>query len=356
MSSRLYLASPRPLAGKTLAAMAVALEARSRGLETGYMKPIGVASSLSGESPADEDASTIRTVLELEEEADFLCPFILPRDEYLGEILGLSSEQIRTKISSTLDSISKDKDVVLIEGPPSCATGSSISASVPELAAHLDAPIIWLCQFDGDHALEELISWVRLSRNAGAESRGVVLNKVPKDRLERIGEAAGPILERNDIPLLGTIHEDSQLKALTVREIVDAVDGKVLAGEEGLDRLVGPTLVGAMTMESAIKYFRRARDELVITGGDRTDIVLAAMEAGASAVILTGNLYPSVKIFPRADDLRIPIILVPHDTFTTLGLVERTSGKIKPSDAERLGRARDIFSREMNIDLILEGL
>ena len=108
-----------------------------------------------------------------------------------------------------------------------------------------------------------------------------------------------------------------------------------------------------MTMESAMKYFRRAADKLVITGGDRTDIILAAMEAGASALILTGNLYPTIKILPRADDQGIPVIMVAHDTFTTLNLVQRTVGKIKAKHEKRISRARELFEQKVDWKKIL---
>jgi len=116
---------------------------------------------------------------------------------------------------------------------------------------------------------------------------------------------------------------------------------------------VEAVLIGAMTPESATRYFRKARNELVITGGDRTDIVFAALEAGASALILTGNLYPSVKIFPRADDLSVPIILVPYDTYTTLQQVQRIVGRIKPRDKRRIGRAEKLVRENVDWRQIL---
>ena len=138
------------------------------------------------------------------------------------------------------------------------------------------------------------------------------------------------------------------LSALTIREIHEVIGGKVLAGGEGMDKMVETVLIGAMTPESATRYFRKARNELVITGGDRTDIIFAALEAGACALILTGNLYPSVKIFPRADDLSVPMILVPHDTYTALRQVQRIVGRIKPRDKKRIARAKKLV--EENVD------
>ncbi|HDJ04668.1 MAG TPA: phosphotransacetylase family protein [Candidatus Bathyarchaeota archaeon] len=162
-----------------------------------------------------------------------------------------------------------------------------------------------------------------------------------------------PYLEKHHIRVLGVIPEDRVLSSLTVREIYESVGGKVLAGEDGMDKIVQTFLVGAMTMESAIKYFRKASNKIVITGGDRTDLILAALETRSSAVILTGNLYPSVKILPRADELAIPIILVPYDTFTTLQLAQKIIGKIKPRDKKRIEIAKRLIEENVKWDDIL---
>jgi hypothetical protein len=161
-------------------------------------------------------------------------------------------------------------------------------------------------------------------------------------------------IEKNGIKVLGIIPEDRMISALTVKEIHETIGGKILAGENGMDKTVQTILIGAMTPESAIRYFRKAKNELVITGGDRTDIIFAALEAGVSALILTGNLYPSVKIFPRADDLKVPMILVPFDTYTTLQLVQRIVGRIKPMDKERISRAKELVRENVDWNQILQ--
>jgi len=70
-------------------------------------------------------------------------------------------------------------------------------------------------------------------------------------------------------------------------------------------------------------------------------------------LILTGNLYPSVKIFARADDLNVPVILVPHDTYTTLQMIQRIVGKIKPGDKTRIEMAKKLFEENVDWEQIL---
>jgi hypothetical protein len=102
-----------------------------------------------------------------------------------------------------------------------------------------------------------------------------------------------------------------------------------------------------------VRYFRRSTNSLVIVGGDRTDVASAALETKCSAVVLTGNIHPSVKILPRADELNIPIILVPHDTYGTLQAVQRIVGKIRPGDRMRIELARKLFEENVRWEKIL---
>jgi len=80
-------------------------------------------------------------------------------------------------------------------------------------------------------------------------------------------------------------------------------------------------LVGAMSAEAALTYFRRRTNKAVITGGDRADIQLAALETSTSCLILTGNLYPSPVVLNRADELDVPLLLADMDTVSAIDIV-----------------------------------
>ena len=103
-----------------------------------------------------------------------------------------------------------------------------------------------------------------------------------------------------------------------------------------------------MTQDSAIHYFRRAPRKAVITGGDRPDLALAALETDTSALILTGNLYPDVRVLARAEEKGVPVILVPYDTYTTVGKVKDVTGKIRIGDKKRINEAKRLVSKHVN--------
>ncbi len=344
-----YVASTKELAGKSLVTIALASLAKDAGLNVGYFKPLGVESA-TGEKgePVDEDAETMRKILNIKDEAGSVCPFVVRREAFIEQFANVDASEVQNKIKKAYEMVSRGKELVLIEGPPALSTGAFLGCPVPKLAVEFGAGILLVERFEDENTVDDVLQARDYCAKWKAELNGVVLNQVPASKMLKAKNVVKPIIEKNGIKVLGIVPEDKAINALTIGEIYAAVGGTVLAGNDGMEKTVSTVLIGAMTLESAVRYFRNAKNELVITGGDRTDIILAAFEAGVSALVLTGNLHPSVKIFPRADELKVPMILVPFDTYTTLQIIQKIVGRIKPTDNTRINRAKKLVKE--NVD------
>lgn len=115
-------------------------------------------------------------------------------------------------------------------------------------------------------------------------------------------------------------------------------------------------MVGAMTLEGAIRYLRRSADKAVILGGDRADLALAALETSTSVLILTGGLYPDVKVLARAEEKGVPVILVHYDTYTTIEKLSRVTRHITPGDKAGIRIILENIEEYCNWQAILESL
>ncbi|MEM1515431.1 MAG: phosphotransacetylase family protein [Candidatus Bathyarchaeia archaeon] len=351
----IYLVSTEELSGKSAITIALASILMERGLKVGYFKPIGISSSLTcGREFHDEDIEIMKHMLKLEYAEDIICPILLKEDGFLEDFTeGGNFEVFMEKIKGAYKKISEKSDVVLIKSPHNFMIGSFIGCPAPRVAGELNADIILIERAENDFTIDNVLQVQDNCIRWGTRLSGVIFNRAPKDRIERFKGIIRQFIKRQGISVLGVIPEDIVLKASTVREICDFIGGRVLAGKDGLDNIVEEILIGVMTPESAIKYFRRTLNEVVITGGDRADIILTALEAGVSAIILTGNLYPSVKVFPKADQLKVPLILVPYDTYTTLQYVQRMIGRIKPKDVRRIKTIIDLVKTHVDLKKIL---
>ena len=349
-----YTASTEEYAGKSIVTIALALTARDLGKKVGYFKPIGTeAIGEFKEWIMDEDVETMMKLLKLKGEPRMYSPIILRKEVFLDDFIAYNSSKYVDDILSAYKEVSEEREIMLVEGTSTLSSGAFLNCSVPHLASKLNAQILLISRFKNDHIVDEIFQARDYASRWNIRISDVIINRVPKGKIERVKQIIKPFLEKNGIKVLGVIPEDTMLSAISVREIHEAIGGNVLAGEEGMDKLVETVLVGAMTPESAMRYFQKAKNELVITGGDRTDIVFAALEAGARAIVLTGNLHPSVKIFPRADELAVPLILVPYDTYTTLRMIQGIVGKIRPDDKRRINRAKKIITENTEWKQIL---
>jgi BioD-like phosphotransacetylase family protein len=345
----IYVASTKELAGKSLVTIALASIAKDLGQNVGYFKPVGVESATNEKGePLDEDAETIRTILKIKDDASSVCPLVIRKDKFIEQFTNIETSEITNKLEMAYRTVSRGKELILIEGPPTLSVGAFIGCPVPKMAVDFNAKILLVEKAEDDLVVDDILQARDYCTNWKVKLYGVILNQIPSARMLKAKNIVKPAIEKNGIKVIGIIPEDRTINALTINEIYGATGGKILAGKDGMEKTVSTVLIGAMTPESAVRYFRKAKNELVITGGDRTDIILAALEAGVSALVLTGNLHPSVKIFPRADELKVPIILVPFDTYTTLQLIQRIVGRIKPTDNARINRVKRLVKENMD--------
>jgi len=111
-----------------------------------------------------------------------------------------------------------------------------------------------------------------------------------------------------------------------------------------------------MNVESALSYFRKVSNKAVITGGDRSDIQLAALETPTKCLILTGNQNPSETVIGKAMMARVPILVVREDTLTTVEKMESLVGKVHFRGEKKIERAKELLASHFNYSLLYSKL
>ena len=149
--------------------------------------------------------------------------------------------------------------------------------------------------------------------------------------------------------MLGLLPKDPVLHSVTVKELAEAVGGEFLSGAEAGEEMVENFVVGAMGVEYALRYFRRTPRKCVITGGDRSDIQLAALETPTRCLVLTGDLRPSHTVLARAEELGVPVLLVKEDTLGTVTTIDEMLGKLRVREPKKIAHAIEQF--EANLEL-----
>jgi BioD-like phosphotransacetylase family protein len=343
----MYICSPASFSGKSLISLGLALTFQEQGYNVGYFKPVGceMGTYVKGEK-IDEDVKLMKSVLHLQLPMNVLVPIIFGA-RFLGETQNATSQFYEKKILSAYHRVVKGKDVLVLEGPCSFGIGSCMEINPIALSKKLNSPILIVSRFEDDRTIDQ-VTWIsRIIQKFGRTSIGLILNRIPREDIERVRRFALPVLSKCGVELLGIVPENLELMAPTVREICNTTKCEVLTAEDQLDNLIEDFLVGAMSPESSLSYFRRSFRKAVITGGDRTDVQLAALETQLSALILTGNLYPDARVLARAEELSVPVLLAPWDTYSTVRRISSLTGRINPQDERKISLAKTLISQHV---------
>ncbi len=346
-----FIASVRSYSGKTFIALGLALKLMDMGYSVGYFKPIGKTPVKKGARVFDADAVFIKEALSLPDPLDVISPFVLTYEAqhliYRGKIV--EKQKHILKAFSALE----NKDLVIIGGAGDFFEGALLGIDMLSLAEAMRARVLMVESWTGDISADSLFG---ASRLLGKRCAGAVINKIPAEALVHVNETVRPFMEKRGIRIFGTFQRDSLLESLTVRQLNDALHGKVLCCEERLDEFVENFSIGAMDVDSALKYFRRTPNKAVITGAHRSDIQLAAMETSTRCIILTGGLYANDVVIGKAQAKGIPIISVADDTFTTIERIEAVIGKTEIAHVAKMNRARDLIETGFDVRRLLRNL
>jgi BioD-like phosphotransacetylase family protein len=171
-----------------------------------------------------------------------------------------------------------------------------------------------------------------------------------------VASLAAPGLERRGIPVFGILPEARGLAAMAVAELIELLDAEVLTRDTDQNALVENLTVGAMTAEAALSRFRKQSNKAVITGGDRTDIQLAALETSTACLILTGNLRPSPLIIRQAEEFGVTVLMVRPNTMETIETIDRVYGKTRLGQEIKLNQFTELLGAHFDFERLAKVL
>jgi uncharacterized protein len=345
----LYITSVEPYSGKTATCLALGRRFQANGYNVGYFKPLSLNPWWTAGKVADEDAAFVKEVLGLGDDAWDLSPVVVTPDFLREHLRTEEAVNLMDVVQAACDKIACTKrDVLLLEGGGSLREGYVVGLATPDMARAFGSAALTIVKYtDEVRVLDDaLTAHTRLDDLLC----GILINRVPEDAVPFITDTAGPYLERRGIAVFGALPEVRSLKALTVVELVDVLEARVLTEHYDPQALVETFTVGAMTAEAALRVFRKQTNKTVITGGDRADIQLAALETSTTCLILTGNLQPSPLIVKQADEFGVAVLLVQPNTIATVEAIERVFGKTRLGQTAKLERFEALFAEHVNLD------
>ncbi|HEQ78931.1 MAG TPA: phosphotransacetylase family protein [Euryarchaeota archaeon] len=340
---RLTVASVASGAGKTSVIVGLAKAAKEK---VGYMKPFGNRLLYRKKRLWDYDASLMYNLLEMGDDPESVTlAFDHSKVRYMYDC-----ESIRSSIVSMAKNQIAKK--LLIEGGSTLEYGTSVHMDSLSIASYLNSPLLLVLPGDEDWALDAACYFKKRIDTKGVTLAGVVINKAAEP--ENFTETHKGAFDEMGVNLLGVLPRIPILEKITIDYLADVLFAKVLTGEPGLSNRVESVFVGAMSAERAMKDPNWGKPgKLIITGGDRSDLISAALDSHVSAIVATNNIEPSPAVLSKAHDQNIPVLLVALDTLKAALQISQIEPQISKDDHEKIDAIAKAVRENIAIDELI---
>ena len=360
MTKAVFIATAEPYSGKSLVLLGLVNMLLGQARKVGYFKPI------IDHDPATETDSRLATI------TSYFKLALPPADTYAytrPEALRLLETGALGELIDTV--IRKFKhcedtyDFTVVEGSDFVGTGTAIEFDANlSIAKNLGVPVILVVSGEGKSTAQVISSVLTLLRNFEAREVPVLLavaNRIAPNQVEDVRA-----LLRAQLPaevLLAVIPSDANLLHPTMREIQAGLGGKLLFGESGLGNQVDNYVIGAMQVPNFLNYLKE--NVLIVTPGDRGDIIVCALQANLSAsyprvagIVLSTGSEPDEPVRRLLEGLPnvVPIVVVPTGTFETTTRVGAIRSRISADNPKKIQLAISTFERYVEVRALEEKL
>ncbi len=360
MNKGIYIATLEPHSGKSMISLGLMRTLLGKTAKVGYFRPI--INDVSKEEK-DNHIDTILSYFDVK--MPYEDAYAFTRSEVIHKRNEGKSGEIIDTIIQKYKKLEEEFDFVLVEGSDFSGEGSVFEFDVNVvIAKNLGLPVIIIASGQ-NKTWEELLGSLQMAyhafENKEVDVIAMVSNKVQEENIEPAKKYMREFLPQNievfAIPIIDTLDNP------TLKEIVTALEGKILFGEEFLNNQTGNFGVGAMQLRNYLTTLKN--ESLVITPGDRADIILGALQANISSnyprisgIILTGGLTPEPSILKLIDGLSqiVPIISVQEGTFNVTNRVGAIKSNIYADSIQKIQTTISTFERYVSFDPLIERL
>ncbi len=360
MNKGIYIATLESHSGKSLISLGLMRTLLGKTVKVGYFRPIIDDLEI---GKKDNHIDTVLSYFDLK--IPYEDTFAFTRSEIIHKRNEGESGEIIDTIIRKYKKLEDEFDFVLVEGSDFSGEGNVFEFDVNVLIAkNLGIPVIIVAS-GKNKTKEVLMGSLQMAYHAfinkDVRVMSIVCNKIDPENLQTALDGMREFLPKEvgvfSIPLIETLVNP------TLKEILVALNGKVLFGKEYLDNQTGNFGVGAMQLRNYLNHLKN--ESLVITPGDRADIILGALQANISSnyprisgIILTGGLIPEDTILKLIDGFSqiVPIISVEDGTFNVANAIGSIKSNIYASSIQKIETSISTFEQYVLFDPLVEQL
>jgi len=360
MNKAVYIATSGENSGKSIITLGLMSMLINKTAKVGYFRPIVEDFE---EGKFDNHIETVISHFGLD--IKFQDAYAITKSKFikkknkgkLGEVLDLIIEKYKR--------LEERFDFVLVEGTSFTGEGTAIELDINVLIAkNLGIPVIIIGSGESN-TIEELVDSLYLVYDSfklkEVEVLAIIANKVQSENIDLVISSLKKSLPEtvlvNSIPIIPSLNNP------TIQEIVEELNATVLFGAAFLNNQIGSFSVGAMQLRNYLLNLKE--NGLVITPGDRADIILGALQANESinypaisGIVLTGNIMPEESILKLIEGLStiVPIIAVEEGTYIITNKIGHIKPKIYANNKQKIQTSINAFENYVDLDSLSEKL
>ncbi len=354
MSKAIYIATIEANSGKSLISLGILRMMLTKSSKVGYFRPI-----ISKDKNSVYDNHTNTAIKFFNLDIEYSDCFAYEQSEVVELLSEGKEDEVIHNVIKKYKKLENKYDYVLVEGTDFSGEGGFTELDVNlMIVKNLGIPAL-IIGAGNDKTKKDFINTMQLSYKSFIDKEvdviGVIANKTEADEIDFITEELKKIIPKE--VQVDVIPKIDFLAYPTVKEIVDSLDGKIIFGTQFLENAIGSYSTGAMQLRN---YLTRINENaLVITPGDRADIILGALQANASinypkiaGIVLTGNIIPEESIIKLIEGVQatVPIISVEGGTFGISNKIGAVKPKIYATHSKKILLSLDTFDTYVNTE------
>ncbi|CCH50388.1 phosphate acetyltransferase [Pseudodesulfovibrio piezophilus] len=256
--------------------------------------------------------------------------------------------------------LEEEYDFVLCEGTDFKGKDPAFEFDLnADIAANIGSPMLVVTS-GREKTAEEVVNITQTTLDTlgekGVDFLACVVNRAPEGMTDEVIGTIKCKISEDPMPVY-VIPENEALANPTIADVKRWLDADVLYGHSGLQSLVDNYVVAAMQIGNFLEYIKPG--SLIITPGDRSDIILASLASRLSSsypdiagVLLTGGLEVSRSVHKLIEGwtgVPVPVLSVKGHTFHNVQELNRLYGRIEADDHQRIATALGGFSQHVDV-------
>ncbi|HEY2348482.1 MAG TPA: phosphate acetyltransferase [Puia sp.] len=360
MSKNVFIAASEPYCGKSFVVLGLVNMLLGKTKKLGYFKPI--INSGPGVKKED-DIAAVTEYFGLS--ASYEDGFAFTRSQALQMMQNKAEGEMIDIIISKYKRLEEAHDFTVVEGSDFVGEGTAFEFQANiSIAKNLSAPAIIVISGENKTTAHSVATALTVYNNYQASEvqvLAIVVNRVNVEQTDEVKKLLALQLP-NDV-VIAIIPFEKSLNSPTMQEINEQLGGKLLFGEDQLTNQADHFITGAMQVPNFLKHLKE--NVLIVTPGDRGDIIVSALQANLSTgypkisgIVLSGGLEPEEPIMRliQGSPSMMPIISVKTGTFATTAKIGAIQSRMTPGNKIKIKLAIDVFEKYVDVKALDEKL